>query len=84
MKDRRMERGGVGGNQRSGAKFAAGPKKSGKKYDGMGALDFVKKQIRANMDTVPSWEKAKRKDLTVRHVGKGINLLALRRKAARR
>ena len=47
MKDRRMERGGVGGNQRSGAKFAAGPKKSGKKYDGMGALDFVKKQIRA-------------------------------------
>ena len=47
MKDRRMERGGVGGNQRSGAKFAAGPKKSGKKYDGMGALDFVKKSIRA-------------------------------------
>lgn len=45
MKDRRMERGGVGGNQRPN--FASGPKKSGKKYDGMGALDFVKKQIRA-------------------------------------
>ena len=45
MKDRRMERGGVGGNQRPN--FAPGPKKSGKKYDGMGALDFVKKQIRA-------------------------------------
>ena len=46
MKDRRMERGGVGGNQRPN--FASGPtggKK--KKYDGMGALDFVKKQIRA-------------------------------------
>ena len=45
MKDRRMERGGVGGNQRPN--FAPGPKKSGKKYDGMGALDFVKKSIRA-------------------------------------
>ena len=45
MKDRRMERGGVGGNQRPN--FASGPKKSGKKYDGMGALDFVKKSIRA-------------------------------------
>ena len=45
MKDRRMERGGVGGNQRPN--FAPGPKKSGKKYDGMGALDFVKNQIRA-------------------------------------
>ena len=45
MKDRRMERGGIGGNQRPN--FASGPKKSGKKYDGMGALDFVKKSIRA-------------------------------------
>ena len=45
MKDRRMERGGVGGNQRPN--FAPGPKKSGKKYDGMKALDFVKKSIRA-------------------------------------
>ena len=45
MKDRRMERGGVGGNQRPN--FAPGPKKSGKKYDGMSALDMVKKQIRA-------------------------------------
>ena len=45
MKDRRMERGGVGGNQRPN--FAPGPKKSGKKYDGMEALDFVKKSIRA-------------------------------------
>ncbi len=35
MKDRRMERGGVGGNQRPN--FASGPKKSGKKYDGYGS-----------------------------------------------
>ena len=44
MKDRRMERGGVGGNQRPN--FASGPKKSGKKYDGMKALDMVKAEIR--------------------------------------
>ena len=44
MKDRRMERGGVGGNQRPN--FASGPKKSGKKYDGMSALDMVKAEIR--------------------------------------
>ncbi len=45
MKDRRMERGGVGGNQRSDRPSNTSGKK--KKYDGMGALDFVKKQIRA-------------------------------------
>ena len=48
MKDRRMERGGVGGNQR----YDRAPKASNtagkkKKYDGMSALDFVKAEIRA-------------------------------------
>jgi hypothetical protein len=47
MKDRRMERGGVGGNQRydKAPKFASGPSK--KKYDGMSAVDAVKADIRA-------------------------------------
>ena len=45
MKDRRMERGGVGGNQRYDRPSNTSGKK--KKYDGMGALDFVKQQIRA-------------------------------------
>ena len=45
MKDRRMERGGVGGNQRYDRPSNTSGKK--KKYDGMGALDFVKKSIRA-------------------------------------
>ena len=46
MKDRRMERGGVGGNQRydKAPKFSPGPSK--KKYDGMSALDYVKADIR--------------------------------------
>jgi hypothetical protein len=45
MKDRRMERGGVGGNvdYKKAPKFTSGPKK---KYDGMSALDFVKADIR--------------------------------------
>ena len=47
MKDRRMERGGVGGNQR----YDRAPKASNtagkkKKYDGMSALDYVKADIR--------------------------------------
>jgi len=47
MKDRRMERGGVGGNQR----YDRAPKPANtagkkKKYDGMSALDFVKADIR--------------------------------------
>ena len=45
MKDRRMERGGVGGNQRYDRPSNTSGKK--KKYDGMGALDFVKQSIRA-------------------------------------
>ena len=46
LRDRRMERGGVGGNQRydKAPKFAPGPSK--KKYDGMSALDYVKADIR--------------------------------------
>ena len=46
MKDRRMERGGVGGNvdYKRAPKFAPGPSK--KKYDGMSALDAVKAEIR--------------------------------------
>ena len=46
MKDRRMERGGVGGNvdYKRAPKFASGPSK--KKYDGMSALDAVKAEIR--------------------------------------
>ena len=46
MKDRRMERGGVGGNvdYKRTPKFAPGPSK--KKYDGMSALDAVKAEIR--------------------------------------
>ena len=45
MKDRRMERGGVGGNvdYKKAPKFTSGPKK---KYDGMSALEFVKADIR--------------------------------------
>lgn len=47
LRDRRMERGGVGGNQR----YDRAPKASNtagkkKKYDGMSALDFVKADIR--------------------------------------
>ena len=47
LRDRRMERGGVGGNQRydKAPKFAPGPSK--KKYDGMSAVDAVKADIRA-------------------------------------
>jgi len=48
MKDRRMERGGVGGNQRydrPARNVATGPAK--KKSSGMSALDFVKADIRA-------------------------------------
>ena len=46
MKDRRIERGGVGGNvdYKRAPKFAPGPSK--KKYDGMSALDAVKAEIR--------------------------------------
>ena len=47
LRDRRMERGGVGGNIRydKAPKFAPGPSK--KKYDGMSALEKVKAEIRA-------------------------------------
>jgi hypothetical protein len=47
MKDRRMERGGVGGNvdYKRAPKFAPGPSK--KKHDGMSAVDRVKADIRA-------------------------------------
>ena len=50
LKDRRMERGGVGGNQRynkAPGKPNTFGKKPGKKYDGMSALEKVKADIRA-------------------------------------
>ena len=48
MKDRRMERGGVGGNQRYNKPISNTPNTFGKKkpkYDGMSALDKVKAEI---------------------------------------
>ena len=50
MKDRRMERGGVGGNQRYNKPVSNTPNTFGKKkpkYDGMSALERVKADIRA-------------------------------------
>ena len=50
LKDRRMERGGVGGNQRydkAPGKPNTFGKKPGQKYDGMSALEKVKANIRA-------------------------------------
>ena len=50
MKDRRMERGGVGGNQRYNKPISNTPNTFGKKkpkYDGMSAVDKVKASIRA-------------------------------------
>ena len=83
MKDRRMERGGVGGNQRSGAKFAAGPKKSGKKYDGMGALDFVKKQIRAKHGHGAIVGEGKEKGLDGKACWKGYKLAGTKKKGGK-
>jgi hypothetical protein len=48
MKDRRMERGGVGGNQRYNKPISNTPNTFGKKkpkYDGMSAVDKVKASI---------------------------------------
>ena len=50
LKDRRMERGGVGGNQRYNKPISNTPNTFGKKkpkYDGMSALERVKADIRA-------------------------------------
>ena len=50
MKDRRMERGGVGGNQRYNKPVSNTPNTFGKKkpkYDGMSAIEKVKASIRA-------------------------------------
>ena len=50
MKDRRMERGGVGGNQRYNKPISNTPNTFGKKkpkYDGMSAVEKVKASIRA-------------------------------------
>ena len=50
LKDRRMERGGVDGNNRynkAPGKPNTWGKKPGKKYDGMSALEKVKADIRA-------------------------------------
>jgi hypothetical protein len=49
LKDRRMERGGVGGNQRYNKPVSNTPNTFGKKkpYDGMSALEKVKASIRA-------------------------------------
>jgi hypothetical protein len=50
LRDRRMERGGVGGNQRydrpvRGVRTLADKKKGEKKYDGMSALAKVKAEL---------------------------------------
>ena len=49
LKDRRMERGGVGGNQRYNKPVSNTPntfgKKPGKKYDGMSAVEKVRASI---------------------------------------
>jgi hypothetical protein len=50
LRDRRMERGGVGGNQRYNKPISNTPNTFGKKkpkYDGMSALEKVKASIRA-------------------------------------
>ena len=50
LKDRRMERGGVGGNQRYNKPISNTPNTFGKKkpkYDGMSAIEKVKASIRA-------------------------------------
>ena len=65
LKDQRMERGGVGGNQRydKAPRFASGPtggKK--KKYDGMSALDKVRADIEKKYGKGAIMDTKKKKD----------------------